>query len=156
MTDDREAVELQAAFEHEISMAHSEALEMNDDEFWSAEAEEHRKINAAQESRVWVEWWGGASYAHSYPWEYLEVFDSLEAAKDALVDRYADGYSYKQNFDYVFRDRESNYSPSVGEDCEMWVWYSVPEEGAEHYPSGIIRLRYTDSGDVEAYVAGGE
>lgn len=104
-----------------------------------------------QESRVFVEWWGGSSYTLSYPWEYLEVFENIEAAKDALVSRYETGHWKKQDFEYVNRDAESTFTPAVGEDSNMWLWYEKPIEDSEHYPSAVIHLRYTGDG-VEAYV----
>jgi hypothetical protein len=117
-------------------------------------------MSTDEKSRVWVEWYGGTNYAMSYPWEYLETFPTLEAAKDALVDRYVSGHWLTQDFDYVNREPDSKLTPNVGEDSEMWLWYSDPIESPdesellfryprEHYPDAVIKLHITDD-DTQA------
>lgn len=103
----------------------------------------------AEESRVYGNWYGGPSYSTPYTDTDLEVFDSLEAAKDALVERYESGGFRKVFFDYVNKDAEDTECPAVSESSEMWIWYTNPTRERDAYPDAVIRLHGQEFNNLE-------
>lgn len=90
-------------------------------------------------------WYGGNGYALSDPESDMERFESLQEAKDALHDRYHDGYFSRQRFDYVNREPESVLTPAVGDDSCMHLFASpdsdpsLPDRRVYFGPRGGIR-----------------
>jgi hypothetical protein len=106
---------------------------------------------ADEKSRVFGTWYGGHSYSSPYTDSDLEAFESMEAAKDALIDRY-ESNGYRQCFfDYVNRDAEDTYVPVVSDDSEIWVYYADPTHTRDSYPDAVIKLRQVE-GELTAYV----
>ncbi|GAA1122411.1 hypothetical protein GCM10009605_62660 [Nocardiopsis composta] len=70
-------------------------------------------------------WYGGPGYSPSSQ-EDMEEFSSLQAAKEALRSRMRDGYSWRQEFRFVFRDPEKLLTPAVSEESYIDL-YSVPD-----------------------------
>ena len=90
---------------------------------------------------IYANWYGGGNYGTSDNEYFLEGFKNITAAKEALVSRFDDGYSWKQEFDYVNQDFvEFVLTPSVTEDCEMWIYYENPTGSDDWYPDAIIKL----------------
>lgn len=76
-------------------------------------------------------WYGGYRYAVSDPVEDIEKFPNLNAARDALRDRFRDGASWRQEFDFVNRAPESVFTPAVSENSEILL-FATPDGDA--YP----------------------
>jgi len=93
---------------------------------------------------IYALWFGGVGYAPGDMVEDLESFPSLAAAKAALSERYARGYSFRQDFEFVNREPESVYCPCVEDDSRMWVWLAADEvDGVTYvpeYPDRIIEF----------------
>lgn len=70
-------------------------------------------------------WYGGPSFALSER-EDMEEFSSLQAAKDALWARVNDGWSWPQEFRYVYREPETARVPGVTEESYIDL-YSAPD-----------------------------
>jgi hypothetical protein len=73
---------------------------------------------------VYGVWDGGSSYVNGTAPEDMEVFDSITAAKTALLDRANLGHRFPQDFHFVNRDAESVLTP-VAYDGRIWL-YATP------------------------------
>ena len=107
----------------------------------------------AQESRVFGMWWGGDSYSTGYVDSDVETFPSLDAAKDALCERYELGDWQAQTFHYVNKAREDVRTPAVSDNSEMWIWQADPTGVSDPYPDSIIRLSRDAEGDAIGVVS---
>lgn len=91
-------------------------------------------------------WYGGNGYALSDVELDMERFDSLQEAKDALNDRYHDGYSFRQPFDYVNREPEKVLTPAVGADSCIHLFATsdgdpaLPDRHVYFGPQGGVRI----------------
>ena len=91
-------------------------------------------------------WYGGNGYALSDPESDMERFGSLRDAEDALHDRYHDGYSSRQRFEYVNRESEHVLTPAVGDDSCIHLFAapdsdpSLPDRHVYFGPRGGVRV----------------
>jgi hypothetical protein len=72
--------------------------------------------------KVWALWHGGTNYSLGYVDDDIEVFDSLQAAKDTLYNR---------------EECSDPYYPCV-EESSMYVYFSDPRGLADPYPDRIL------------------
>lgn len=93
---------------------------------------------------IYALWFGGSGYAPGDMVRDLESFPSLAAAKAALIDRERNGYSFRQNFEFVNKDPESVLCPCVDEGSSMWVWRGADEvDGITYvpdYPDNVVEF----------------
>lgn len=109
------------------------------------------EIAIPEKSRVWGLWYGGASYSSPYLSEHLEVFDSLEDAKESLVSRYETGYWFRQYFGYVHKEATEDLTPVVTEDSEMMVYLAEPSlDDPDPYPDIQLTLHINEDGGATA------
>jgi hypothetical protein len=99
-------------------------------------------------------WWGGSGYSHGEGDKDGERFASIEAAKDALVSRYTDGYGYRQQFAFVNREPEGVLCPAVSENTTIDLVLALPEGGdfTDVYPDLRITLTVDEDGEATAHV----
>lgn len=99
-------------------------------------------------------WWGGSSYGPGELATDGERFDSIDAAKSALIARYHDGYSFRQTFNYINREPVDVLCPAVSEDCEIVLVLALPEDGdfSDVYPDLRITLKVDSDGEASAHV----
>jgi hypothetical protein len=110
-------------------------------------------MSADENTRVFVLWWGGSSYGMWEGTNDLESFPTLDHARDALCERYELGYWQRQDFPYVNKSPDSQLCPSVGEDSEMWLFYSDPTQGeGDLYPDAVIKLSVSEDNEATAVV----
>jgi hypothetical protein len=89
--------------------------------------------------KVWATWHGGDSYSVGIIEDNLEVFDSLEAAKEALVSREAHGDWMRQTFRYADGRVAHVYCPGV-DNSELFVYFGDPRGDCDPYPDRIISI----------------
>jgi hypothetical protein len=89
---------------------------------------------------VYAHWYGGGSYEFGDLDQNLESFRSLVAAGQAFRDRREDGYSWKQSFAFVNRPAESDLTPCVDLESEMWIYFADPTGNIDPYPDRIIKF----------------
>lgn len=77
---------------------------------------------------VYGVWHGGVNYAQGTREDDLEVFDSIRAAKDALLERARHGHGWQQEFSYVNRDAVSTYTPCADEGASIALYTSPTAE----------------------------
>lgn len=108
---------------------------------------------AEEESRVFGMWWGGHSYAQGEGWNYLEAFDSVEDARDALVERYESNGNRMVDFHYVNRAPDSMVVPAVGTESEMRIYRENPTNayGSDYKPDMVLSLCDWEDGEVTPY-----
>ncbi|MFL1427534.1 MULTISPECIES: hypothetical protein [unclassified Nocardiopsis] len=90
-------------------------------------------------------WFGGCGYSPSDPLEDIEKFPTLNAARDALRDRFRDGASWRQEFEFVNRDPEKVFTPAVSEDSEILLFATpdgdaYPDQRVYFGPLGGVRV----------------
>ena len=64
-------------------------------------------------------------------YEDIEIFVSMDRAKDAFWDRYS---------------KHDSRFPDCDELCEMWTWASMPEDDGDLCPNMIIKHDRTNGG----------
>jgi len=106
---------------------------------------------ADESTRVFGDWWGGHSYAEPYTGEHTEVFDSVESARDALVERYESNGNRECDYNYLNGESGSTAYPAVGTESEMRVYLYDPTEVDNPIPDMVIRLCAWDDGEVSPY-----
>lgn len=84
---------------------------------------------------VYVDWYGGSSYAVGGP-EYREVFPSLKAAGEAFWSRYQHGYAYRQTFVALDGTVTEAFTPCVDMESVMHI-HATPDSD---YPDRVIRF----------------
>jgi hypothetical protein len=96
-------------------------------------------------STVFALWHGGASYAHSYAPEDVEVFPSLQEVKDELVARYC-GWATIRHLDGT---TEVTQTPAVEHDSAFTVWRGG--DGGE-VPASVTRVCFGPRGGIRSEV----
>lgn len=100
-------------------------------------------------------WHGGdGNYSPADPVAHLERFESVTAARHALMDRHGRGAVFLQSFDFVNAPPGSFYTPVVGEDCSIWLYLGaeVADDGTvtvADYPDLIVTLNAEGVAEVE-------
>lgn len=115
-------------------------------------------MNSVVSGPVYGLWHGGPGYSNADPKSDVERFDSVDAARNALSDRYTCGHTWKQDFDFVNRDRESVFTPAVSEEAEIVLYASLPEDEngvdfTDVYPDFIVKLTVAENGDIDTEVS---
>lgn len=75
---------------------------------------------------VYGVWHGGSNYSQGYREEDLERFDSIAAAKQALLDRTNLGHWYPQEFAFVNKPAEHSLTPAAYEGPSIML-YATPD-----------------------------
>lgn len=88
--------------------------------------------------KVYGQWYGGSSYVWGDA-DNLEVFSSIKEARNALANRRDLGYSFRQTFRYVDGRVEHDFTPVVGNDSELWLYFDS-RVGGDMYPDRIIKF----------------
>lgn len=97
---------------------------------------------------IYVLWHGGPSYSHgSIENKDLESFRSIRDARSALMERYESNGSFLCKFDFVDRDADKVYVPSVTTDSTMDVYMYDPRDTADPYPD--FRLMFGPRGGIK-------
>lgn len=95
-------------------------------------------------SPVYVLWHGGPNYADPWITDHLELFDNVEEAHQALLDRERNGHWWQQRVRRVKDGSDERvFFPNV-EDSWMEVFYANPldEDGMPHDNGPDLHLHY--------------
>lgn len=95
-------------------------------------------------------WFGGhGSYAQSENPRDVEMWESDEAARDSLMDRYAHGHWREDAFNYVNQERREDRTPAVGEDSHIDVYLADPSGEFDAIPDYVLVLKFDDEHECE-------
>lgn len=99
-------------------------------------------------SPVYVLWHGGPNYADPWLTDHLEVFDTVEEAHDALLDRERNGHWCPQRVRRVNGTEEHTLFPCV-QNSYMDVYFENPldEDGMPHDNGADLRLYFNENED---------
>jgi hypothetical protein len=91
--------------------------------------------------KVFGLWHGGASYVTGDPSKYVELFESIDHARQALRDRREEGHWRHCLFQYADGRVERNLCPSVDQTSEIRIYMRDPRlEDTYSEPDRIIRF----------------
>lgn len=78
--------------------------------------------------QVFGVWHGGVNYAQGYREDDLEIFDSIQAAKDALLSRANSGHWSPQTFHFAHKDTAHALTPCADEGASITLYGSLHAE----------------------------
>lgn len=90
---------------------------------------------------VYALWYGGSSYSVPHVTD-LETFESVDAASEALLSRYAHGHWQEQEFSFTNKSAVSDLTPAVNEQSEMQIFLAEPTE--DYYPDSILSIAFDE------------
>jgi hypothetical protein len=99
-----------------------------------------RATDTSDASPIYVLWHGGPNYADPWISDDLEVFENVEAAHDALIDRERNGHWMTQRVHKRNGDVYTVYFPNVDRSY-MEVFYADPIDETGYFDSTEPDLR---------------
>jgi hypothetical protein len=88
-------------------------------------------------TKVYALWYGGSGYSSPEIPRDVEVFPTVNYAREAFRNRYQVGDRIKQDFTFAGGDNDSVLTPGVGGDSEMWLYFYDPRGEHDFQPGNF-------------------